>query len=434
MSNGVKMKYGVCIIGGAGHVGLPLGVAFANAGVKTALFDVNEAALKKIQAGTFPFREKDGDRELRKVLKKGTLMATAAPEVISQSEFVVLVIGTPVDKYLNPDFNGLMEVMDRYFDYFKKGQVLILRSTVFPGTSDRIQSYFRDRNKAVSVAFCPERIVEGNAFEELARFPQIVSASDGKALVRVQHLFRKITKRKIVLARPMEAELAKLFCNAWRYVKFAVANQFFMIAEDHGLDYHRIYEAMLDDYPRMKDLPSPGFAAGPCLLKDTMQLAAFTNNNFFLGHSAMLVNEGLPNYLLQKFKRAADKRVMSDDVWQKPVASAASSGTLADVMDKVRTAHSLKEKTIGILGMAFKADSDDMRDSLSYKLRKIAAVECKRVLCHDVYIQDPSFVPLDALIKKSDMIILAAPHKEYKRIDPRMYPGKTFIDIWGFWK
>ncbi|MEK7566759.1 MAG: nucleotide sugar dehydrogenase [Patescibacteria group bacterium] len=393
--------YESCIIGGAGHVGLPLGVVLALKGVKTVLFDINRESLKKIESGAFPFKEKDGAKNLKQALNKKMLFVSPTPKVITQSRFIFLVVGTPIDEYLNPHINGIFKVLDDYFDYFRDGQVVILRSTVYPNTSERIQRYFEERKKKIRVAFCPERIVEGNALHELQNLPQIVSAFDSETLDAVKNLFEKITKRKIIPVKPIEAELAKLFCNAWRYIHFSIANQFFMMASDHGLDYSRIHNAMVEDYERNKDMPRPGFAAGPCLLKDTMQLAAFSNNNFFLGHTAMLVNEGLPNHIMHKL-----------------------SQEFPDI----------KTKTIGILGMAFKADSDDHRDSLSFKLKKIAETKCKRVLCHDFHIKNPSFHSLPKLLKQSDIIVLAAPHKQYKNINVNKYKDKKIVDIWNFWK
>lgn len=427
------MNYDLCIIGGAGHVGLPLGVAFANKGVKTVLLDINKAALGKIKAGVFPFMEENGSGELKAALKKKNLFVSQFPSVISQSRHIVLVIGTPVDEYLNPDFTGIIKTIDSYFSRFKDGHVLILRSTVYPGTSERIQRYFLERGKKVRVAFCPERILQGKAFEELRDLPQIVSAFDQKTYDEAAKLFQKLSDKKVVELKPKEAELAKLFANAWRYIKFAVGNQFFMIAEDHDLDYHKIYKATVQDYPRYQDLAPPGFAAGPCLLKDTMQLAAFNNNNFFLGHSAMLINEGLPSYLMKKMKRAFSDHPTAKNPNLKPFIGVAAESTLADLVKKLDHNHGLRSKTVGILGMAFKANSDDPRDSLSYKLRKIAQAECREVLCHDVYIKDPTFHPVETVLAKSDIVILATPHREYKSIDPKKYPNKRFVDVWNFW-
>lgn len=393
------MKYDVCVIGGAGHVGLPLGTAFALSGRKTILFDIDSVALAKIKSGKFPFKEEKGDESLKKAFKKKTLFVSDSPESIKESKAVFLVIGTPIDEHLNPSFKGIMRLIEKYYDFFHDGQMLILRSTLYPGTSEYVQSFFKKRGKKVRVAFCPERIVEGKALSELTSLPQIVSAFDKKTLNEVTSLFKHLTKRKIVPVEPIQAELAKLFSNSWRYIQFSVANQFYMIAKDHGLDYHQIYEAMTEDYDRMKNFPKPGFAAGPCLLKDTMQLSAFSNNRFFIGHAAMLVNEGLPNFVIQEIKRKIP----------------------------------LHDKTIGILGMAFKAESDDGRDSLSYKLKKVAEVHGGEVLCHDVYIKHDSHATLDDLLKKSHIIILATPHSVYRDIDPRKYPSKIFIDIWDFW-
>lgn len=396
------MKYDLCIVGGAGHVGLPLGVAFANGGVKTVLFDINEPWLKLIESGKFPFKEEDGDKELGKALKRKTLFTSISPESVTESASVLLVIGTPVDEHLNPDWGTLERIVTKYLPYFRNGQMLILRSTVYPGTSQRLQALFKKAGRKIEVAFCPERIAQGVSLKELRELPQIVSAFNKKTTDRVESLFKKIAPSVVVAAEPIEAELAKLFSNAWRYIKFSVANQFFIIADQHGLDYHQIHETMVRDYARNKDLPRPGFAAGPCLFKDTMQLAAFNHNNFFLGHAAMLINEGMPNYVIQKLKKHSNG---------KPI------------------------KTIGILGMAFKGDSDDHRSSLSYKLRKIAQSHAQEVLCHDVHIKDESFVKRHHdLVRRSDIIILGAPHREYKAIKLSKYPRKHFVDIWNFWK
>jgi UDP-N-acetyl-D-mannosaminuronic acid dehydrogenase len=394
-------KYDVCIVGGAGHVGLPLGVAFACEGKKTTLFDINEASVATIMKGKFPFKEENGDQELKKALKKGTLTATTGPaSVIAESKIVLMIIGTPVDEYLNPQFGSLEQTIDRYLPHFRDGQTFVLRSTVFPGTTERIQAYFKKKKLDIGVAFCPERIVEGKAFSELRTMPQIISAFDAKTLKVVRDLFNSITSAGVVEVAPVEAELAKLYSNAWRYITFAIANQFYMMAADIGVDYSRIHHAMTENYARNKNLPTPGFSAGPCLFKDTMQLAAFNQNRFFLGHSAMLINEGLPQYLIKHIK----ENLCDED---------------------------MHTKTVGILGMTFKADSDDTRDSLSFKLRKLATLEAKEVLCHDYYLTRDDFSPLDQVIAKSDVIILATPHKRYASIPASKLKGKIVVDVWN---
>ncbi len=390
-------KYDLCVIGGAGHVGLPLSVAFANSDVKTVIFDINSAAIDEVLGGKFPFKEELGEEKLASAIKKGTLYASTSPNVITQSDIVLSVTGTPIDEHLNPDFSGIAKTLEQYLPYFNDGQILVLRSTVYPGTSENIQNEFLKRGKNVSVAFCPERIAQGYALRELMEHPQIVSSFKPEVGDRVADLFKRITNKKIIRVKPIEAELAKLFTNTWRYIKFAAANQFYMLAEEKNVDYDAIHSAMTEEYPRNRDLPAPGFAAGPCLFKDTMQLAAFARNTFFLGHAAMLVNEGLPNFLIERLKQK----------------------------------HDLKTKTIGILGMAFKAESDDKRESLSYKLKKLAELECKEVLCHDVYIQDETITALEVVLKKSEILIIAAPHNHYSSIDPDIMKTKIVVDIWN---
>jgi len=390
----------ICVIGGAGHIGLPLGVAFANAGMRVVLLDINEEVLNKISSGIFPFKEDGGDENLQKALQSNNLKTSIDPSVIADSEIIITVIGTPIDEYLNPNFLGIIETVNNYIDYFRDGQMFVLRSTVYPSTSQRIQKYFKEQGKDIGVAYCPERIVEGKAFEELKNLPQIISAFDEKTHDRAAKLFQHLTSKSIIPVKPIEAELSKLFCNTWRYISFAVANQFFMIASDYNLDYNNIYQAMTEDYDRMKDLPKPGFAAGPCLLKDTMQLAAFNNNNFFLGHSAMLVNEGLPSFIMKK------------------------------IIEKYPN---IDSKVIGILGMAFKAENDDSRDSLSFKMCKAAQTKAKDVLCHDPYIDRDDFFEFEHVLTNSDIIVLSTPHKIYEEINHDEYKGKIFVDVWNKW-
>src|SRR5438034_734051 len=141
------------------------------------------------------------------------------------------------------------------------------------------------------VAFCPERIAEGHALEELRTLPQIVGATSDVAFDKARALFERLGVASVVRTTPLEAEIAKLLTNTWRYMKFAIANQFFQIVNRSGLDCNRVLNAVRQDYPRAADLPGPGFAAGPCLLKDTMQLSAFTPDHFPMGQAAMQVNE-----------------------------------------------------------------------------------------------------------------------------------------------
>lgn len=371
-------------MGGCGRAGLPLGMAFAQRGRKVALFDINDAAVARVNSGTMPFRERGADSVLPDLLANGSLHATTDAASISSAENVVVVVGTPVDRFLSPDINAVPSALEPLVDRFVDGQLLVLRSTVYPGVTARVEHLLIDRGRAVDVCFCPERIAEGNALDELRSLPQIVAARDSRVMERAATLFRYLVD-DIVELIPEEAELAKLFTNTWRYLKFAIANQLFMIANDSGLDFDRIRHAITYNYPRAADMPGPGFAAGPCLFKDTMQIAAFSENNFTLGHASVMINEGLPLYVIGRLERHYD----------------------------------LSSMTVGILGMAFKGGSDDKRESLSYKLKRLLKMKAKRVLCTDPYIkEDGDLQPVDEVLLESDLIIVAAPHSDYRDIRP----------------
>jgi UDP-N-acetyl-D-mannosaminuronic acid dehydrogenase len=382
----------VVLIGGCGHVGLPLGLAFADRDASVVLYDVGEASVNLINNAVMPFGEPGAAPVLERVVAGSRLWATTDPTVVGRAENVIVVLGTPVDEHLNPDPRAIPRALSLCSEYLVDGQLLVLRSTVYPGVTALVEKMVARLGRDVDVAFCPERIAEGTAMVELFSLPQIVGCRTKRGHERASRLFKRLTPTIVDLS-PEEAELAKLFTNTWRYIKFATANQLYMMANDRGLDFERIRQGLSYEYPRAADMPRAGFAAGPCLFKDTMQLAAFNNNNFTLGHAAMLVNEGLPLYLVSQLEQRFE---------------------LADM-------------TVGILGMAFKGGSDDIRSSLSYKLRRILAFKCAEVLCSDPRVTvDPALVPLEEVLKRSDLLIIGAPHEEYRGLRT----DKPVADIW----
>jgi UDP-N-acetyl-D-mannosaminuronic acid dehydrogenase len=384
----------LAVVGGCGHVGLPLGLAFADAGVDVLLYDINETSVDRVRAGKMPFVEKDADEVLARVLANGRLTLSTDPASVGAVEHVVVVVGTPVDEHLNPDPRAIPAALGACTPYFRDGQLLVLRSTVYPGVTALVEKLISELGHDIDVAFCPERIAEHKAMEELYTLPQIVASRSPRGRARAAELFGRLTDT-IVNLEPEEAELAKLFTNTWRYIKFATANQFFMMANDRGLDFERIRQGLTTGYPRAADMPGAGFAAGPCLFKDAMQLAAFNDNNFALGHAAMLVNEGLPLYLVTQMEKKYD----------------------------------LANMTVGILGMAFKADSDDARSSLSYKLRRVLDFRARDVLTTDPHVTtDSRLVPLETVLADSDLLVLATPHRAYRGIEPAV----PVIDVWNF--
>jgi UDP-N-acetyl-D-mannosaminuronic acid dehydrogenase len=392
-----KNSYNVCIVGGAGHVGLPLGIVLASRGLKVLIHDINQHTMDMIGRGILPFMEDNAKDLLKEAVESDMLICSSDPGEITGAESVVITIGTPVDEFHNPVHTALENCLAPLLPHLHNGQLVILRSTVFPGTTEWLDKYLKKNGKNMKVSFCPERIVQGHAINELQTLPQIISGTSEEAEKAAAGIFGRISP-KLVHLSPIEAEFAKLFSNAYRYILFATTNQFFMMTNSAGVDYHNVLRGIKEDYDRARDIPGPGFAAGPCLFKDTMQLAAFSKNQFSLGHNAMLVNEGLVLYLIDELSKHCD----------------------------------LDNTTVGLLGMAFKADSDDIRSSLSYKLKKLLSFQAEEVLTTDPHVQeDPGLIPLDDLIDKSDVLVLCVPHKAYRNLDLK---NKPVLDVWGFFQ
>ncbi len=384
----------ICIVGGCGHVGLPLGLVLADRGFDVTLLDINANAVGLINKGIIPFQEEGAEELLKKEINKN-LFVTDDADVVRIQDVVIFITGTPVDEHHNPKIHEVLNVVEKYLPLMNKEQLIILRSTIYPGTTEiieqKLQKHFNTRPK---LAFCPERILQGKGIEEIKNLPQIVSAVSDEAAKEASEIFSEVAP-KIIRLEPIEAELSKLMLNTWRYLEFAIANQFYMMVEDKGLDFYKIFEAMKEDYPRAKNYCKPGLAAGPCLFKDTMQLSAFYRNQFFLGQSAMLVNEGLPNFLVSQLEKKLG---------------------------------SLKNRKVALLGMTFKANNDDIRESLSFKIKKELEFKLADVLPSDPYLKDT--YKLEDALSKCDAVILGVPHNEYLNLKI----DKPYVDCWNVWK
>jgi len=383
----------ITIVGGAGHVGIPLVLCFAESGLNVLINDRNESGLRTLLEGKLPFVEYDAQPLLDGALKNKRLLTGTKPSDISRKGPVIVTIGTPVDEFLNPIQGAVKQCIDDLLPHIDDGQLIILRSTVYPGTTEWLSRYLEQLGRKLRVAFCPERVVQGYGIKELKELPQVISGTTPESEEEAAALFSRIAP-EVVRVKPLEAEFSKIFANVYRYVEFATTNQFYMIAQSAGADYFEVLRAMKQNYPRAARIPGPGFAAGPCLFKDTMQLAAFSRNQFALGHAAMLVNEGLALYVIEQLRQNYD----------------------------------LHNCTVGLLGMAFKPEVDDTRSSLSYKLKKGLQLHAKAVLTTDPFVKtDLSLVSLEETVAKSDVLVLCTPHAAYKGLNTR---GKPLVDVW----
>ena len=382
----------ITIIGGAGHVGLAFALICAKKNIKVHINDINLNSIKLIQKGQLPHKEKNAKKILDFALKKNLFTFSSKLENIKLNKINIICLGTPIDEFLNPQYKIIINLFNNLSKYLENDQHIIIRSTVSPGTTNFIYDFLKKKQKKINVTFYPERFIQGFAIEEFEQFPQIIGPVNKSSEKECLKFLNKFSK-EIIILKPKEAELTKLFLNSYRYVQFSIANQFYKIADSANLDYKKIDYAMRHKYKR-GNIPSPGFTAGPCLFKDTMQLYSFSKHEFTLGVNAMTTNEGIVNY----------------------------------VVEKIKLENNLSTKIIGILGMSFKAESDDIRNSLSYKLKKILLINSKQVLTTDPFVKnDNDILDLSSVLKKSDILIIATPHKIYKRIKTK----KPIIDIWN---
>lgn len=393
MSGQSQVSYDICVVGGAGHVGAPLSIVLASKGFRTLIYDRQPAAIGILKEGRLPFIEEGGESLLRKVLPTGFLSFTSNPEDLRKVETVILSIGTPIDEFHNPARDVVSRCVEEILPFLDSTRLIVLRSTVSPGTTAELDRSIKRHGRQIAIAFCPERVVQGKAVQEIQTMAQIISGTTPAAEKMAAEIFARIAP-KLVWMQPMEAEFAKLICNTYRYIQFAATNQFYMMVESAGCDYHAVMKGVKEEYPRMRDFPGPGLAAGPCLHKDTLQLAAVAHNQFELGHAAIHVNEGLPAFLVSRIQQR----------------------------------YQLERLCVGILGMAFKAESDDVRSSLSYKLKKLFRYAAAGVLCTDPYVQtDPDLHPLEEVLHRSDLLVIATPHAIYRTIET----SKPVIDVWN---
>ena len=385
-------KRNISIIGGAGHVGFPLGLIFSSKGFKVSLIDKDKKNIRKINNGEIPFLEEHSKRLLFNMIKKGKIYATDQINEISKSKYVIICIGTPITNQLNPNLKPFLNFFHNLKKKIRKDQIIIIRSSIYPGICEKVYKIIEKKCKNLS--YCPERIVQGKSIVELPKLPQLVSGKSKKAIIESGKLFKTICK-KIIFTEVIEAELVKLFSNAYRYINFSISNQFYMICQNQNLNFFKIRNIMREGYLRNANIPESGFTAGPCLLKDTMQLSSFYNHRFKLGHAAMSVNEGIPEFIIKNLQKK----------------------------------YNLKKKKVGVLGLTFKAETDDIIDSLAIKLVKLLKSKKIKTFQSDEFYENKENISKNVLIKKSDIIILATPHKAYKKL--KIQKNKIIVDIWG---
>jgi len=381
----------ICIIGGGGHVGLPLGLMLAKKKFEILLLEKNKKLLNLIRKKKYPYKEVYGQEYLNEAYKKKKLNISSKILDIKHYNVLIICIGTPIKKNLKPDIKYFLDIFFKIKKILNKNHHIIIRSSIYPGILDKVKNILKTNN----ISYCPERIVQGESLIELSKLPQIIAGYNKATIKLSSEIFKKITK-KIIFCSMLEAEFIKLFTNTYRYIHFSIANQFYLICKTYNINFFKLRKKMMLNYARMQSFPSSGVTAGPCLLKDTMQLSSFSKENFLLGKAAMKINDNLPIHIYKNLKKKIDFR----------------------------------NKIIGILGLSFKAESDDIRDSVSIKFVKYLKKKKIKYLFSDPYYKNNKIKTINYVIKNSDIIFLLTPHKQYKNIF--IPENKIFIDVWNF--
>lgn len=387
----------VAVIGAAGHVGFPFALVLAESGHQVFGVDTNIAMNGRIMQGEIPYLEEGAEALVKQALASGRLTMTDEVDVIAQCEAITIVIGTPIDENLKPGMDHLVELF-RAAKPWLKNQLVVLRSTVSPGTTDAIRRLIgSDDGSGLTLVFGPERVLQGKAISEIKRLPQLIGAYSAEAYERAASFFRTFIQGETFFLSPVEAELGKLITNMARYVEFALANEFHLICESFGANACRVIDACNKDYPRLK-MPVPGpNVGGPCLQKDGWFMVDKLPFQDLIA-SAFNINESMTMHILESLDRK------------------------------------IAGQKVAILGMTFKANCDDTRNSLSFKLRRQVQSRGYEAICVDPYVAD--MAPLRE-IAGAGAVVLMTPHTEFADLREIVQtvdnPDCWMVDLWGFW-
>jgi UDP-N-acetyl-D-mannosaminuronic acid dehydrogenase len=385
---------------GLGRIGLPLALSFADRGLEVVGVDKVPSALESISSGHMPFDEPGTQELLDRVIAGGRLTLTDRIEDAGACEHIVLTLGTPAFSHIEIDISDVRSVTDDLLPVLREGHSLILRSTVAPGTTDWLAGYIEQRRgfvpgEDVFVSHVPERIAASRFLEEIDSLPCIVGGVGSGSGAQAAELF-EVFGTEIVQTTPVQAELAKIWTNILRYTNFALPNLLMMNCEQYDANVFEVIDLINHDYPR-GGIGRPGLTAGICLRKDF----AFSEERSSAPGMLLAVSrvhETVPLFLVQGLKR--------------------------------RLGDSLRDRKVAVLGLTFKRDSDDARDSLSYKLIRLLERELAHVSRHDPYLPDES-EPLEAALAEADAVVIATNHSAYDDVLAQVPKSALVVDPWN---
>jgi UDP-N-acetyl-D-mannosaminuronic acid dehydrogenase len=385
---------------GLGRVGLPLALSFADRGMPVIGVERDEAVLRSLEAGKMPFSETGAQELLERVLERGGFERTTQVRDAARADHIVLTLGTPAHVHIEIDVSQIRGVLDDLLPVLREGHSLVLRSTVAPGTTEWVAGYVEQRRgfrvgEDLYVAHVPERIAENHFLAEIGTLPTIVGGVGESSGARAAELFETFGPQ-IVQTTPVQAELAKIWTNILRYAQFALPNLLMMNCEQYGANVFEVIDLINRDYPR-GGMARPGLTSGTCLRKDF----AFSEERSSAPGMLLAVSrvhETVPLFMVEGLKRRLN-------------------GTLRD-------------RKVAVLGLTFKRDSDDARDSLSFKLVRLLERELAHVARHDPHLPAES-EPLESALEGAEAVIVATDHSAFEEIARRLPAGALLVDPWN---
>ena len=373
------MERDVSVIG-LGRVGLPLALSLADRGLSVVGVDRDAERLTAVREGRMPFQETGGEEVMQRVHAGGRLEVSDRVADAARARHIILTIGTPSFSHIEIDMRDIRSALDDLLPVLQNGHSVVLRSTIAPGTTEFVAGYLESKlgftvGEDLFVSHAPERIAAGKFFEEIDSLPQIIGGVGERSTAVCRELF-EVYASDVIETTPVQAELAKIWTNILRYATFALPNLLMMDCEQWGANVFEVIELINRDYPR-GGIKMPGFTAGTCLRKD------FTFSEERSHAPGMLlavsrVNESVPLFLVEGMKRRLG---------------------------------SLRGRKVAVLGLAFKADTDDERDSLAHKLVRLLERELVDVAVHDPHVPTPT-QPFEDAVRDAEAVVVATNHKE----------------------
>jgi UDP-N-acetyl-D-mannosaminuronic acid dehydrogenase len=413
----------VCVLG-LGYIGLPTAVILASRGVNVIGVDCNQAVVETINQGRIHFVEPELGVLVETSVGSGCLRATVTPE---KADVFMIAVPTPFKGTHEPDLSYIKSAAKAIAPVLQKGNIVILESTVPVGATEKLMEWlqldrpdlvFPDSGKEditaeITIGHCPERVLPGYVVRELVENDRIIGGMTEKCAERIQDFYRLFVKGKCLLTNCRTAELCKLVENSFRDVNIAFANELSLIADKLDVNVWELIK-LANHHPRVDILqPGPG-VGGHCIAVDPWFIVDSVPNESRLIHTARLVNDGKPNFVIEKIEQAALE-----------IGSEKASLSIA------------------CLGLTFKPNIDDLRESPAMNIAKrIEAlgfskqflVEPNIKTIPEVFdVKRTELIDLESALAIVDIVVLLVDHTEFREMDLAFLSGKKMVDTRGLW-